>query len=71
MTADQPINRSLEVSASYLLCRYAPMVSNERNALAKQVQWHWPDLQGEENFVVMFCGFYVEMAAFQSLWMLF
>lgn len=36
-------------------------------ALAKQVQWHWPDLYGEARFVVMFGGLHIEMDAFRSL----
>ena len=36
-------------------------------ALIKQVQWHWPDLYGEDKFVVMFWGLHVEMAALWSL----
>ncbi|RXN31429.1 hypothetical protein ROHU_004760 [Labeo rohita] len=36
-------------------------------SIAKQVQWHWPDLYGEDKFVVMFGGLHIEMAAFSSL----
>ncbi|KAL0198142.1 hypothetical protein M9458_006682, partial [Cirrhinus mrigala] len=36
-------------------------------SIAKQVQWHWPDLYGEDKFVVMFGGLHIEMAAFRSL----
>ena len=36
-------------------------------ALIKQVQWHWPDLYGEDKFVVMFGGLHIEMAALRSL----
>ena len=36
-------------------------------ALAKQVQWHWPDKYGEDKFVVMFGGLHIEMAGFRSL----
>ena len=32
-------------------------------ALAKQIQWQWPELYGEYKFVVMFGGLHVEMAA--------
>ena len=36
-------------------------------SIAKQVQWHWPDLYGEDKFVEMFGGLHIEMAAFRSL----
>ena len=35
-------------------------------ALAKQIQWHWPENYGEDKFVLMFGGLHIEMAAFQS-----
>lgn len=36
-------------------------------ALAKQIQWHWPDRYGEDKFVIMFGGLHIEMAAFKSI----
>ena len=36
-------------------------------ALAKQVQWHWPEKYGEDKFVLMFGGLHIEMAAFSSI----
>jgi len=35
-------------------------------ALAKQIQWHWPEY-GEDQYVVMFGGLHIEMAALRSL----
>ena len=35
-------------------------------ATAKQIQWNWPNLYGEDKFV-MFGGLHVEMAAFKIL----
>ena len=32
-------------------------------ALAKQIQWNWPAVYGEEYFFVMFGGMHIEMAA--------
>ena len=32
-------------------------------ALAKQIQWQWPDTYGEDKFIVMFGGLHIEMAA--------
>ena len=36
-------------------------------ALAKHVQWTWPDTHGEDHFVIMFGGLHIEMAMLQLL----
>ena len=36
-------------------------------AIAKQVQWNWPEQFGEDQFVVMLGGLHIEMAAFKAL----
>ena len=36
-------------------------------ALAKQIQWQWPEQYGEDKFVIMFGGLHVEMTAFKSI----
>ena len=36
-------------------------------ALAKQIQWQWPNTYGEDKFIVMFGGLYIEMAALRLL----
>lgn len=36
-------------------------------ALAKQVQWCWPDNYGEDKFVIMLGGLHIEMAALRTL----
>ena len=36
-------------------------------AIAKQVQWNWPNLYGEDKLVIMFGGLHIEMAAFKVL----
>ena len=36
-------------------------------ALAKQVQWNWPDKYDEDKCVVMFGGLHIEMAALKIL----
>uniref|UniRef100_UPI00358F05C7 uncharacterized protein n=1 Tax=Myxine glutinosa TaxID=7769 RepID=UPI00358F05C7 len=35
-------------------------------AIAKQVQWNWPDTHGEDLFVVMLGGLHTEMAALKT-----
>ncbi len=36
-------------------------------ALAKQIQWQWPEKYGEEKIVVMFGGLHIEMAALKTV----
>ena len=36
-------------------------------ALAKQIQWQWPETYGEEHFVIMFGGLHIEMTALKAL----
>ena len=36
-------------------------------ALAKKIQWSWPETHGENIFVVMFGGLHIEMAALKTI----
>ena len=36
-------------------------------ALAKQIQWKWPEKYGNEKLVVMFGGLHIEMAALKTI----
>lgn len=36
-------------------------------ALAKFVQWQWPESYGEKRFVVMFGGLHIEMALWNTI----
>ena len=36
-------------------------------ALAKQIQWKWPEKYGEDKFVVMFGGLHIQMAALKTI----
>jgi len=36
-------------------------------ALAKQIQWKWPEEYDEQKFVVVFGGLHIEMAALKTL----
>jgi len=36
-------------------------------ALAKQIQWKWPEKYGEDKLVVMFGGLHIEMAALKTI----
>ena len=47
----------------------APVVTFDQPlfALAKQIQWKWPEKYGEDKVVVMFGGLHIEMAALKTL----
>ena len=36
-------------------------------ALAKQIQWKWPQEYGEQKFVVVFGGLHIEIAALKTV----
>ena len=36
-------------------------------AIAKQIQWAWPNDYGEDKFVIMMGGLHIEMAALKTL----
>lgn len=36
-------------------------------ALAKQIQWKWPEKYGEDKLAVMFGGLHIEMAALKTI----
>ena len=36
-------------------------------AVAKQVQWQWPENFGEDKFILMFRMLHIEMAALKSI----
>ena len=36
-------------------------------AIAKKIQWTWPDRYGENLFIVMFGGLHIEIAAFRTI----
>ena len=46
-----------------------PVVTLDQSlfALAKQIQWKWPEKYGEDKMVVMFGGLHIEMAVLKTL----
>lgn len=56
-------------TVNYLNPRQTPVMAADQPlyALAKQVQWTWPNIFNEEKFVVMFGGLHVELAALKTL----
>lgn len=53
----------------FLNPRQVPVIAADQPiyAVAKQIQWHWPELYGEDKFVIMFGGLHIEMAALKSI----
>ena len=54
---------------SFLNPRQTPVMACDQPlcVLAKQIQWEWPEIYGEDRFVAMFRGLHIEMAAFKLL----
>ena len=52
----------LNPGQTHVICADQPLY-----ALAKQIQWHWPEKYGEDKFVLVFGGLHIEMAAFSSI----
>ena len=54
---------------SFLNPRQTPVMACDQLlfVLAKQIQWEWPEIYGEDRFVAMFRGLHIEMAAFKLL----
>ena len=59
----------IKETVSFLNPGQTPVITADQPlyALAKQIQWHWPDIYGEDKFVIMFGGLHIEMTAFKSI----
>ena len=56
-------------TVAYLNPGQTPVIAADQPlyAMAKQIQWQWPNLYGEDKFVIMFGGLHIEMAALKSI----
>ena len=66
------IRHSMEVIMSaveHLNAGQTPVLTFDQPlyALAKQIQWKWPEKYGEDMLVVMFGGLHIEMAALKTI----
>ena len=54
---------------TYLIPIQTPVIAADQPiyALAKQIQWHWPEKYDEDRFVIMFGGLHIEMAVLKSI----
>ncbi len=61
--------RKIRDTIAFLNPGQIPVVAADQPlyALAKQIQWQWPDEYGEDKFVLAFGGLHIEMAALRSI----
>jgi hypothetical protein len=59
----------IKASVEYINPGQVPVIAFDQPlyALAKQIQWNWRDLYGEQKFVVMFGGLHIEQAFLKTL----
>ena len=59
----------IKASVNYLNPGQVPVIAMDQPlyAVAKQIQWTWPDSYGEQKFVIMFGGLHIEMAFLKVL----
>jgi len=59
----------VEAAVKHLNPGQIPVVTFDQPlfALAKQIQWHWPEQFGEDKFLVMMGGLHIEMAVLRML----
>jgi hypothetical protein len=62
-TRDTMVNSIINTRFQNWNCGLSPVIY----ALAKQIQWHWPEKYAEDKFVIMFGGLHIEMAALKSI----
>ena len=58
----------LRLATEYLNPGQVPVITFDAPlyALAKFIQWNWPDTHGEEKFIPMFGGLHIEMAMWKT-----
>ena len=56
-------------TVAYLNPDQTPVIAADQPlyAMAKQIQWLWPNQYGEDKYVIMFGGLHIEMAALKSI----
>ena len=59
----------IEKAVTMLNPNQTPVVAFDQPlfALAKKVQWIWPQTHGEDKFVIMFGGLHIELTALKAL----
>ena len=61
--------KKIREGVAFLTPGQIPVVAADQPlyALAKQIQWYWPEEYGEDKFVIMFGGLHIEMTALKSI----
>ena len=56
-------------TVAYLNPDQVPVIAADQPiyAVAKRIQWQWPEQYGEDKFVIMFGGLHIEMAALKYI----
>ena len=59
----------IKSTVEYLNPTQKPVIAADQPlyALAKEMQWTWPDTHGEQKCVLMLGGLHIEMSAFKTL----
>ena len=63
------IKHSLDVIKKFTYPGQAPVVTVDHPlfAIAKKIQWKWSLVYGEDNFVIMFGGLHIGLAALKTI----
>ena len=59
----------IKETVAYLNPDQVPVITADQHiyAVAKRIQWEWPEQYGKDKFVIMFGGLQIEMAALKSI----
>ena len=62
--------QNVKETTSYLKPDQVPVVTVDQPlfAVAKQIQWQWPENFGEDKYMVILGDVHIEMAAFKTIW---
>ena len=61
--------QKVKETTSYLRPDPTPVVTVDQLlfAVAKQIQWQWPETFGEDTYIVIIGGLHIEMVAFNTI----
>lgn len=66
---DSPLNGCRKKAVDILNPGQVPIITVDQPlfTIAKQIQWNWTESHGEDQFVIMFGGLHIEIAAFKTI----
>ena len=67
-TVKHAMNKIKEAT-HYLNADQIPVVTADQPlfAIAKQIQWQWPEFYGEDKFIILFWALHIERAVFKAI----